>query len=418
MNKVYTLLLLVFTLSLNAQQANYNPYFPWDNSAKDWKIAAQIFYDNHNNSNSLTNEFASALNKSEYLSEDIKDNQISKLDGQVLVGRTFKGGVGFWLNSKKEKGPFNYIGMDSQEILDGQIDPDFIGLVMYGNKKYAGQTINMTNTEYKNTYFNRIKFGMGKTFGSESVKHTVSGILGFTIGQNNDYLKVNNASVFTQLDGDYLDLAIQAETKLADTVWGNVFTINGMGASIDLHYSAHKEKNFFIAVNIHNLGFVNWNGAPFTASADTNFRFDGIENDSTNNDQIPDDFSQDKLRDMIFKNPSYSSFTEALPFDINLTAGKYISDGKFYIGLNTTFYPTLIANYRVELFGTWNIKNRFQITPLFGYSSYNKLNMGIALGVQLWESLYLRAGSSYLNSMFIANAPAGQGGFISIVFVN
>ncbi|NOR86861.1 MAG: hypothetical protein GQ527_04570, partial [Bacteroidales bacterium] len=145
--------------------------------------------------------------------------------------------------------------------------------------------------------------------------------------------------------------------------------------------------------------------------------FEGIDNDTSNNQQIPNDYSYGNLRDIVFTNPDRSSFSKVLPFDINITGGKFFSDGKIYLGLNTTFYPTLIANYRVELFATYNFKDRFQITPLIGYSSYNKLNVGLSVGAQLWESVYLRAGTVYLNSMFIAEAAAGQGGFVSIVFV-
>lgn len=418
MQKIYSLILILFTtLSINAQQATYNPYFPIDNSSKDWNFAAHTFYDNHNNSNSLTNEFSFALNNSKYIDEELKDRQMSKLDGSILIGRIFRGGFGVWLNSKKTKNTCFYIGMDFQEVLDGQVDPNFVGVLMYGNKRYAGENLHISNTEYTNTYFNRLKFGMGKTFGDNQIKHTISGLLGFTIGQNHDYLNVQSADIYTQIDGDYLDMAIQAETQLADTVWGDLFTVNGLGASADLRYSMYKEKDFFLAININNLGFVNWNGSPFTASSDTNFRFEGIENDSASNNQIPNNFSQDNLRDLIFKNPSSSSFTQILPFDINITAGKYFSNGKFYVGINSTFYPTLIAAYRAELFATWNIKDKFQLSPIIGYSSYQKVNIGLSVGVQLWESLYLRAGSSYLNSMFNTDAPAGQGGFISVVFV-
>ena len=419
MNKIYIIAILVLTaFTLKAQQPNYNPYFPTDISSKDWNIAAHAFYDNHNNSNSLSNEFSFALNNSEYIDDDLKDKQMDLLHESVYVGRIFKGEMGVWLNNKKKQNnSFYYIGMDLQQVIDGQVDPNFVGLMLYGNKRYAGETLNISNTEYSSIYFNRIKLGMGKIFGDGNIKHTLSGLVGFTVGQNYDYLNVQNASIYTHADGDYIDFAIQAETQLADTVWGSIFTVNGMGASLDLHYSLHKEKDFYFALNIGNLGFVHWNGSPFSGTIDTAFRFDGTESDTTNNSQISDDLSQDNLRNMLFKDIDGSSFNKVLPFNINLTAGKFFSDGKFYVGLNTTFYPTLISNYRAELFATWNIKDKFQVTPIIAYSSYNKLNVGLAVGAQLWEKIYLRAGTSYLNSMFISESVAGQGGFVSIVFV-
>jgi len=418
MNKLYIILIITFaSLNAQAQQPDYNPYSPVDFSTKDWTYAAHAFYNNHNNSNSLSNEFSKAYNNSEYLSKELKDQQMSQLGESVKVGRVYRGELGAWFKSRKEQNsPFFYVGVDFQEVLDGQVDKDFVGLVLYGNKHYAGQQVDISNTEYTNDYFNRVKFGMGKAFGNGEIVHTLSAVLGLTIGQNHDYLKVNNAGLFTQEDGDYIDVSIQAETKLADTVWGSLFTVNGLGASADLHYSMYKEKDFFLAINFQNLGFVNWNGGPFTATADTSFRFDGLANDSTNQEQIPNDFSKSGLRNLIFKNPGHSSFTEGLPLNINFTAGKYFSDGKFYIGINTDFYPSLISTYRAELFGTWNIQEKYQITPIVSYSSFGQMNIGLALGAQLWDSVSIRMGSSYLNSMFNPNANAAQGGFISLVF--
>ncbi len=419
MKNIYILTILLFTaLSISAQLPNYNPYFPVDMSSKDWSFAAHAFYDNHNNSNYLSNEFSKALNNSEYLDTDLKDRQMSKIEGPVLANRTSIAAVGIWLrNKKKQNNVFYYFGMDGQQVLDGSVDENLVGLALYGNKPYAGQELSISNTEYMSIYFNRLKLGMGKTFGEGNIKHTVSGILGITSGQNYDYLNVQNASFYTHPDGDYLDMHVQAETQLGDTVWGDVFTINGLGASVDLHYSMQKDKDFFFAINLQNMGFISWNKSPFSATADTNIHFEGIDNDSTNNQEIPNDYSYGNLRDVVFTNPDRSSFSEVLPFNINLTGGKFFSDGKFYVGLNATFYPTLIANYRAELFATWNIHDKFQVTPLIAYSSYNKLNVGLAVGAQLWESVYLRVGTVYLNSMFISEAAAGQGGFFSIVFV-
>jgi len=407
------------SLTVNAQQPDYNPYFPVDKSKTDWGMAAHVFYNNHNNSNSLSNEFTSAYNQSQYISPELKERQMNELNGAVLVGRTYRGSMGLWLkNKEKQHAPFFYFGVDFQEVLDGQVDEDFVGLVLYGNKRYAGQELNISHSEYTNTYFNRIKLGMGKTFEKGEIVHSLTGTIGLTFGQNFDYFNVSNATLFTQTDGEYLDMAIQAETKLGDTVWGNIFTVNGLGASADLHYSLHKDQNFFLALNIHNLGFVRWNGGPFVATADTSLRFQGLDNDSTNNEQIPSDFSPKGLRNLIFKNPDNTAFTETLPFHINFTAGKYFSGNRFYVGVNTHYYPNLISAFRAELFATWNIQEKYQITPIIAYSSFRKVNVGLAVGAHLWNSLSIRIGSSYLNSMFIKNSPAGQGGFVSLVFVH
>lgn len=419
MRRYYLFIGFLFCAFLVKGQQQYEYiYYPQSSQAEKWKIQAQLYYDNHNNSSAFINEFATAINQSKHISSDLKDRQSSVLEPSIISGRTLKSGFDLWLNSKnKEKKRSYYFGLDFQQVLDSRIDEDMVNLLFYGNKPYAGKNLNISHTDYRNIYFNRIKAGWSKSFGKEEVEHQVSGILGFTFGQNYEAVQVNNSNLYTQEAGDYLDISIQAETQLADTAWGDVFTINGKGVSLDLHYSAHKEKDFYIGINVGNIGFVSWNKHPFVASADTSFRFSGLENDSTDNPSIPNDFSYDNLRGLIFSNPSHSAFSEVLPFDINVNGGKYLAEGRLYMGVNSVFYPTLIANYRAEIFTTWNYLDIFQVTAIVGYNSYEQFNVGIAVGIDLWDMMQLRAGSSYLNTLFNPKAQVGQGGFISVLLI-
>lgn len=420
MKKISALFSLIILAIIGYSQApNYNTYFPESLNSTNWNFAAHTFYDIHNNSNYLSNEFSFALNNSEFIDDAMKQRQIEKLKGSVLAGRTSKAGLGVWFrNRKKENNLFYYFGLDAQQNLYAEVDPNLIKLVLRGNKPFAGSNLKIVNTNYNNVYFNRIRFGMGKSIIKDKTTHTFSAILGLTDGQNLDEVNLKTASVFTEENGDYLELDVQAETQRGNTAWGNLFTINGLGASVDLHYSVLKEKDFYFALNINNIGFINWNQSPFTASVDTSLSFTGIQNDTNNLDEIPSDFSTDNLRDIVFENPNTSSFMQALPYGINLTAGKFLKEGKFYLGLNTHLYPSPIFNYRAEVFATWNMKNKFQLTPIIAYSSFAKLNVGLAIGVEFWDSFHIRAGTTYLNSMFISDAPVGQGGFISLVFIN
>lgn len=416
MNRYWMLIVFVLTaLGLKAQEQHYHVYYPQNIYVDDWKLKAQIYYDNHNNSNGFINEFASVINQSKYIDQDLKDRQSEVLESSIMSGRILKSGFDFYMNAQDaEKGLYYYFGLDHQQVLDSRIDDNMVKLLFYGNQPYAGEHLSIQNTDYTSIYFNRIKLGIGKHFGKGEVKHEVSAKLGLNFGQNYDAVQVQNSNFYTHPQGDYLDIDLQAETQLADTVWGDLFTLNGIGASIDLHYSVHQDKEFFIAVHIGNLGFVNWNKSPFSASADTSFRFSGLENDSLNQGQIPNDFSYDNLRNLLFTQPSHEAFSKLLPFDIQLTGGQFFADGKIYVGVNTRFYPTLLANYRAEIFATYNYLDLFQVTPIIGYNSYRQFNVGLAVGIELWDAVSIRAGSSYLNSMFNPNAKVGQGGYVSI----
>lgn len=411
--KKLTILLfsICFTSAVWAQESLYYTYFPTDIYQTDWKLGGHLFYQTHNNSDQLTNEFAKAVYNSEYLSHDFKLKQLANLEGSSYVNRISAGNMGFWL--RKEKISW-YIGMDFQQVLDGRIDEDLTKLMLMGNAPYAGQSLKFEKTDYMNVYFNRLKLGLSKTFDKEDRQHSITALAAFTVGQNYNYTELTSGAAFTQENGEYLDLSIMGETQMSDTVWADLFTFAGYGASFDLDYSFLKKDQFFLNIGIKNLGFVLWNKAPFQSTADTSIHFTGLNEEGEN--EIPVDFSESSLRDLIFKEVDGSSFSRGLPYHLHLSVGKFLAQSKLYIGLNTLLYPSLHYHYRAELFLSWNIKNALRLSPILAYNAYQSFNFGLAAETTLWNKLSIRAGSSYLNTTFNKESPLGQGFFVSLVF--
>lgn len=400
-----------FSVAILAQESLYYNYYPSDINQTEWKLSGHLYYQTHNNSDQLTNEFAQAVNNSDYLSHEFKMKQLAELNGSSYVNRLSNGALGVWLRKEKL---FWYIGMDFQQVLDGRIDEDLTKLMLMGNAPYAGQTLDFEQTDYLNVYFNRLKLGLSKTFDQKYSQHTLSGLVAFTIGQNYNYTELTSGSAFTQEDGEYLDLTILGETQMSDTVWADIFTFAGYGASLDLDYSFLKKDNFFLNIGVKNLGFISWSKAPFQSTADTSIYFSGIDEDGEND--IPSDFNETTLRNLVFKEADGSSFYKLLPYHLHFSAGKYFAQSQFYVGINTIYYPSLHYQYRAEIFLTWNIKNAVRLSPILAYNSFNTLNYGLAAETTLWEKLSIRAGSSYLNTSFDKESPLGQGFFISLVF--
>ena len=401
---------------LSGQEFDMNSYFPSQVQNESWKFKVDMFASEESNSNTFTNRFLKDVNGSKYLSTDLINQQVEKLDGRVLSGTIRSIGGDLTINTDKLS---YYVGFEHQYILDTYLDDDFIKLLLKGNKPYAGETLQFPGSEYYSIYFNQFRGGISKTFQQGKKRHILTGTIGLALGQNYNYVKVENSSLYTHPDGNYLDVDVKAETQLSDTVWAEVYEVNGMGASFGVRYNFYKEKEFYFGIEAKNLGFVRWNQNTFVASMDTNFVFEGMNNDTVTGtgDNLPDDYSYKSLRRLVFKDFDSSPFSTGLPVILNLTAGKYFSDAKFYTGVNAFVYPTLKANYKVELFGTWNIKHVFQITPIVAYSSYAKVNAGVGFGIKMGNNFYLRAGSSYLNTLFNSSGTAGAGGYIHLTLV-
>lgn len=415
-----TIFILIANVSVG-QLRNNNPYYPKELvTTTDWKYQLSVFAQQDANSNTFTNEFFNEINKSGFISSDLVDKQVENMSGKILSGQITSIGLNALINSKKTNGKRYYIiGFEHQHFLDSYIDEDLAKLLLQGNKPFAGQTIQIPESRYYNNYFNQLKGGMGFRKGSGEAIQQFAFTIGINAGQNFDFIEVNNSSIYTDPDGDYLDIAVNANTKISDTVWAEVYQVNGMGLSTNMEYSYSKTDNFHFDVNVKNLGFINWNGNTFMGSVDTSFVFEGISMDTTSNQEnLPEDYSYNSLRNNIFKNPESGSFTDVLPMSVRFSGGKYFSDGKFYTGISANYYPNLKASYFLEFFGTWNHKDVFYLTPIVRYSKYENVNVGLSIGLKIIDKIHIYAGSAYLNSFFDKNAKLGSGGFIRLTFIN
>ncbi|MCF8368531.1 MAG: DUF5723 family protein [Bacteroidales bacterium] len=404
-----------------AQHADFNHYFPGNTSASSHDgIEAVVFVSEAANSNVISNGFIKKIRNSEFLDASTINQEINNFnDGKALSGTIRSLGAGIWIPNKNKSLTY-YLGYQHQQFLDSYLDETLISLLLKGNGPYAGEVLQMPLSSYYGIYFNQVKGGVKFEIKSQSsVVHQFSAKAGLAFGQNYNWYQLTNSSFYTQPDGDYLQVDIVAETRLSDTAWAEVTDINGFGASMDINYGLYNPNKFYLGLNVNNLGFINWNGNPFTASMDTSFVFEGLSNDTISgiNGRIPDDFSYDNLRRLFFKTNDDAPFSQALPLVLNVSGGFFLNEEQWYIGINGFYYPTLEANYKLEFFTTWNHKGKFQFTPIGTYSSYEKINFGLAFGITLTDKVYLSAGSQYLNSVFSESAVAGTGGFLRLTFL-
>lgn len=414
----FTVIVLVAGLNpllIQAQDVFHYQYYPLDFSQTEWKTQTHLYYQTHNNSNSTTNQFAQSVYGSQYLDASFIDNQVADFQGHILAGRSTQTAAGVWFKPSQDNPSFAmFAGIDNQQILDAKVNENLAKLMLLGNKPFEGEKLDLGQTTYQNIYFNRLKLGISKTWKKQGVQHQLNAILAFNAGQNYQFTEVNRGYFHTYSNGEYLDLALESQSKLSDTVWSNLLTLSGIGGSADIYYSMSANNSFFLSAGVKNLGVILWNRHPWQGRADTTIHFGGIDENDYN--QLPESFSESSLRDLIFTQPQYESFSTQLPRHIHLSAGKFFFQTQFYLGLTARYYPTLLSKFYGELFLTWNIAKRVRVSPILMYSSFRKINAGLAIETVLWKKLSLEIASGYLNSAFQPQAPLGQGLELRLVF--
>ena len=322
-----------------------------------------------------------------------------------------------FIASGKKSNAYYYFGIEHQYFLDTSLDEDVIKLILLGNKPFAGQTLTVPDSKYYSIYFNQIKGGMGYRIDKPGGIHHITGNIAVNFGQNYNELLMNNSSLYTDVNGEYLDINADFNTHVSDTVWAEWFEVRGIGASLDFEYDFDKPGNFHFDIAVKNLGFITWTGNSFIGETDTSFIFNGIDIDTTGNIGGDNDFSVNSIRNLIFNDINSSSFTTGLPLLFNFSVGKYFASGKGYAGIRGNIYPTFKALFQLEGFATYNISRTLQLTPVVAYSSYKKVNFGLFVGLSVSDNLNIQIGSSYLNSLFGDDSRLGKGGFVRLTFM-
>src|ERR1700741_1953905 len=111
------------------------------------------------NSNSINNEFVNKIYFGGYIDSTMKNNVSDRLSGYNRVGgHANLNMVSFF---GKDSSDISFIvGVKQQQIFNANFSSDFFKLGFYGNKRYQGETANLSNTNINYYSFQELKFGM------------------------------------------------------------------------------------------------------------------------------------------------------------------------------------------------------------------------------------------------------------------
>lgn len=213
-----------------------------------------------------------------HINNDLKDASSKKLSALNYFGGEINGEFKVLSGANPDtskSSKFFGIGFSSNLQGDLRFTKDLFDLTFYGNKKFAGQTLNFNKTSFNSLAYSTLEFTLGKTkktLGKNTFSYWVD--FGLLLGHSVRDFDFKEASLFTEASGDYIELTVKNSSILVSDTLSTNF-IQGIGGKLDLNfiYQTEKSKTF---ISIENLGAIAWNDA-VSADIDTTFRFDGVE---------------------------------------------------------------------------------------------------------------------------------------------
>lgn len=368
-------------------------------------------------SNVMSNEFSNKFLFGGTIDRDLKDKTYKNLGANNRLG----GDLNYQLTAEI---PFDTIfrktklslivGVEFNEHVDVTFDENLFKLVFDGNKQFAGQTTDISQTNYNYYKYQRLNFGLVKYKGDDK-KPAKEGVI-ISIIKGEEHQAANGSGTMTtEQYGRQIDLDLLYTYNSSDTANKGFKAFNGLGISTDLFSEFYFKNGDRFRMAIEDLGFVHWNNNSLEISTDSLYTYSGVVIDDifNINDSLIDKLSKDSILDIISTNREKADYAIALPTAVHLTYSKQLSSK--VIG-NIGVYHKILSSYLPLIYANINysINPTFVIKSQFSWGGYGKYNVGLYLAKSIKNSFQLFLGTNNLEGFIIPSKAYGNSGFIGL----
>ena len=411
MKKIVTFF-LVFSLFTTGFSQQFNTLFNDTLPRLNFSTQGTFDFGSSVASNQLMNKFVFGGE----IKRDDKDNLYNNLGGRNVVGGDFNLKIQSEIPIDTLFGKTNFsllFGIEHIEHFDAKFSSDLVKLTFDGNKQFAGKYADISNTNFN--YFNYQQFNFGfinyKTSNGKSAKE--GAIFSIIKAQEHKAITIPTGSLFTGEFGNELIFDLNYIYNGSDTANTGLKAFNGFGISTDLFTEINLKNGDKIAVNIDDLGFIQWNKKSIQIEADTVITFDGVEVDNIfdMNDSLISSFSRDSLLEYISTKKEKGGYAIALPTSFNIS---YLHTFNEKLSATVGVRYKILANYFPLIYTTiqYHVTSSFIAQGNLIYGGYGKFNFGVTLAKQIKNNYQIIVGTEHLGAYLFPASTYSNNGFL------
>jgi hypothetical protein len=349
------------------------------------------------NSTSINTDQLGEFIYSSTLDDDTKKSILSKVNSENRLGYGLD--IGFTYKLKKND-HLNYVlGIYHKDIASISFSKSFANIALYGNKMYAGSTvdlapINITNITYQQMYF-----------GLEQKK--ANRILGFGIsilnGTNYKQLNIEKAKIYTQIDGEYIDFDTDFEVRYNNNSKPN----NGLGLSTSLAYKFFSAKHNLL-INLSDLGFIKYNDLlTYGTNKKYNFEGIGIADIFNFNESAFSDINLTNIQSTLGITPQVKDVIVATPTTIRVDYLRSL--GK--LGIGSGIKHILFVSYNPKVYGriSYELTEKWWSAATVSYGGFGGVDYELAVGGQFYKKTYFAINLHFIEWLALPKQTSGLG---------
>jgi hypothetical protein len=359
----------------------------------------------------------------DYLDQNEKDALTSSLNSQNLYGGHNRIQYGHIYRSG-ENGSGRSSNLNGWSIsytqLNGFDFSDSLALIaLYGNAPYAGREVRTGQLALQNISYSKLSYFWSKE-DNKGGRWTISPA--FVIGHQMQELRLDESSVHTHEDGDFLRVYYDGHAYGSDPDNTGVFAFNGTGLALDLAYAVTAADRHEFSIAFQDLGIIFWNSRSRQWTGKDTLDFEGL--DIPNILDVGDSlFSQgiDSITDAHFKGEE-GAFGRVMPalmlfrYSYQLDRGAWKSiDLLINHRFNGIQRPQLVMGAVFEFpAAPMADQSRHRLSPYAVYGGYNGFGLGVRYLLSLPKAWEIGFDISNAQSLVVPDRSYGLGVWLSL----
>jgi hypothetical protein len=386
-----------------------------DNHHTSDKFAIGAYGDLNFSSNAVTSSFLYNFLAGNYIDNGLKQQVVNNLQTHTRIGFAFDYGVfGVLYNDTiRKKRVFNFFfALRHKRYFNTSFTPDDFKIAFYGNAMYAGKTAQLAPLLFNNLAYQQIEIGIVNTNFGDGAQFGVG--LSFLGGQQYASINAQGLDLYTDTNGQYLQLNANAQANLSDTGAKKTTSINGYGASLDLYFRAPYKigkRHGTISLSVTDLGFIWWNKNSLTYQKDSSYTYNGVVINGLTDLQNPNfnTLSKDSIESKYLPY-SKGGFYSYIPTTLNINTNTLFTD-KFGLEMGFTYIFNANAVGYIYAQADKYFSHNWLVALQAGYGGYTTLNSMLMLGKKFnHSSLNLKV--YHLEGLVAPTKFGGAGAFI------
>ena len=360
-------------------------------------------------SNGLNSNILNTFLYGGFINQELKDKWINASKVNNIINGEITNEINY--NIKFIKSDLTFLISDKNHI-NINLRQDMLKLILNGNSTYQEQLLEFDNSNLRATRYQQFKIGYNFYLRKNKIKFGAS----YLRGNHNISLLINKGTLYTDLNGQNIDLNYDIQAFSTDTSSYNIFNNNGHGMAIDFATKISVGKSL-INLYVKDLGFIKWNNNSINSFVDSSYNYSGIfiEDLYNFNDSLIN--FEDNFNYAINQN-QYKSYIAAdlgINFEKNF---KHKKIKKIITGINAKWHPLfdnnklsfakikqgiIESNYKPQVYIITEIpRNNFDIISKIYYGGYvEDINLDVALKIERKISLIL--GTQSINQIISKN---------------